>query len=263
MSPLSLSRRFKLQWILKLVSLVLCIAMVSCSTQPTQAGGNNQKVDSDFEAKVLQVVRNNPQVLIESVQAYQQKQAQEQQQQQQAFVQQMKTNPKSVIGDSPSTGAKEAKIVLLEFSDFQCPYCASAHETLEKFMAAHQNQVTLVYKHLPLTQIHPEAMPAAKASWAAQQQGKFWEFQDALFENQQKLSEALYVETAKKLNLDLKKFNQDRNSEAATQAIQKDVEMAKKIGVTGTPFLIMNGEVVTDGAQLESLEATLKKVSQS
>jgi protein-disulfide isomerase len=237
--------------------------MVSCSTQPTQAGGNNQKVDSDFEAKVLQVVRNNPQVLIESVQAYQQKQAQEQQQQQQAFVQQMKTNPKSVIGDSPSTGAKEAKIVLLEFSDFQCPYCASAHETLEKFMAAHQNQVTLVYKHLPLTQIHPEAMPAAKASWAAQQQGKFWEFQDALFENQQKLSEALYVETAKKLNLDLKKFNQDRNSEAATQAIQKDVEMAKKIGVTGTPFLIMNGEVVTDGAQLESLEATLKKVSQS
>jgi protein-disulfide isomerase len=237
--------------------------MVSCSTQPTQAGGNNQSVDSDFEAKVLQVIRNNPQVLIESVQAYQQKQAQEQQQQQQAFVQQMKTNPKSVIGDSPTTGAKEAKIVLLEFSDFQCPYCASAHETLKKFMAAHQNQVTLVYKHLPLTQIHPEAMPAAKAAWAAQQQGKFWEFQDALFVNQQKLSEALYVETAKKLNLDLKKFNQDRNSEAATQAIQKDVEMAEKIGVTGTPFLIMNGEVITDGAQLESLEATLKKVSQS
>jgi protein-disulfide isomerase len=226
---------------------------------PTQAG--SQPTDAQFQAKVLQVIRDNPEVILESVQAYQQKQAQQQQQGQQAFLQQMKANPKSVIGDSPTTGASDQKIVLLEFSDFQCPYCAKAHETLDKFMARHKNQVTLVYKHLPLTQIHPEAMPSAKAAWAAGQQGKFWEFQNAMFENQDKLGEPIYVATAKALKLDLKRFDQDRNSNAATAAIQKDVEMAEKIGVNGTPFLIMNGEIIEGGAQLANLEATLKQVS--
>ncbi|AFZ16061.1 DsbA family protein [Allocoleopsis franciscana] len=228
---------------------------------PTKAD-NSKPTDSELEAKVLQVIRNNPQVLVESLQAYQQKQADQQQQAQKAFLEQMKSNPKAVIGDSPTTGAKEQKIVLLEFSDFQCPYCSKAHETLKQFMATRQNQVTLVYKHLPLTQIHPEAMPSAKAAWAAGQQGKFWEFHDALFENQQNLGEPLYVATAKALNLDLKRFDQDRNGQAASAAIQKDVEMAEKLGVTGTPFLIMNDQVIANGAQLDSLEAALKQVSQ-
>lgn len=249
------------QYVLRLIGLVLCVGLVSCSMPPTKAD-NTKPTDSELEAKVLQVIRNNPQVLVESLQAYQQKQADQQQQAQKAFLEQMKSNPKSVIGDSPTTGAKEQKIVLLEFSDFQCPYCSKAHETLKQFMATRQNQVTLVYKHLPLTQIHPEAMPSAKAAWAAGQQGKFWEFHDALFENQQNLGEPLYVATAKALNLDLKRFDQDRNGQAATAAIQKDIEMAEKLGVTGTPFLIMNDQVIANGAQLDSLEAALKQVSQ-
>ncbi|HEY9834949.1 MAG TPA: thioredoxin domain-containing protein [Stenomitos sp.] len=228
---------------------------------PTKAD-NSKPTDSDLEAKVLEVIRKNPQVLVESLQAYQQKQAEQQQQAQKAFLEQMKSNPKAVIGDSPATGAKEQKIVLLEFSDFQCPYCSKAHQTLKQFMATRQNQVTLVYKHLPLTQIHPEAMPSAKAAWAAGQQGKFWEFHDALFENQQKLGEPLYVATAKALNLDLQRFDQDRKGQAASAAIQKDVDMAEQLGVTGTPFLIMNDQVIANGAQLDSLEAALKQVSQ-
>ncbi len=258
MNPLTCRHRFYSQLALRLIGLGLCVGLFSCS-MPTQAG--SQPTDAQFQAKVLQVIRDNPEVILESVQAYQQKQAQQQQQGQQAFLQQMKANPKSVIGDSPTTGASDQKIVLLEFSDFQCPYCAKAHETLDKFMARHKNQVTLVYKHLPLTQIHPEAMPSAKAAWAAGQQGKFWEFQNAMFENQDKLGEPIYVATAKALKLDLKRFDQDRNSNAATAAIQKDVEMAEKIGVNGTPFLIMNGEIIEGGAQLANLEATLKQVS--
>lgn len=237
------------------------MGLVSCSMPPTKAD-NSKPTDSDLEAKVLEVIRKNPQVLVESLQAYQQKQAEQQQQAQKAFLEQMKSNPKAVIGDSPATGAKEQKIVLLEFSDFQCPYCSKAHQTLKQFMATRQNQVTLVYKHLPLTQIHPEAMPSAKAAWAAGQQGKFWEFHDALFENQQKLGEPLYVATAKALNLDLQRFDQDRKGQAASAAIQKDVDMAEKLGVTGTPFLIMNDQVIANGAQLDSLEAALKQVSQ-
>ncbi len=236
------------------------MGLVSCSMPPTKAD-NTKPTDSDLEAKVLEVIRNNPQVLVESLQAYQQKQADQQQQAQKAFLEQMKSNPKAVIGDSPTTGAKEQKIVLLEFSDFQCPYCSKAHQTLKQFMTTRQNQVTLVYKHLPLTQIHPEAMPSAKAAWAAGQQGKFWEFHDALFENQQKLGEPLYVATAKALNLDLKRFDQDRNGQAASAAIQKDVEMAEKLGVTGTPFVLMNDQVISSGVELDNLEAALKQVS--
>ncbi len=236
------------------------MGLVSCSMPPTKAD-NSKPSDSDLEAKVLEVIRKNPQVLVESLQAYQQKQADQQQQAQKAFLEQMKSNPKAVIGDSPTTGAKEQKIVLLEFSDFQCPYCSKAHQTLKQFMTTRQNQVTLVYKHLPLTQIHPEAMPSAKAAWAAGQQGKFWEFHDALFENQQKLGEPLYVATAQALNLDLKRFDQDRNGQAASAAIQKDVELAEKLGVTGTPFVIMNDQVISSGVELDNLEAALKQVS--
>ncbi len=227
---------------------------------PTFAG-SSQSVDSQLETKILQVIRNHPEVVMESVKAYQLKKQEQQQKAQMAFLQRMKANPKSVIGSSPTTGASEQKIVLVNFSDFQCPYCAKAHQTLKQFIAKHQGQVTLVYKHLPLTSTHPEAMSAAKASWAAGQQGKFWEFHDALFENQDKLSESFYVTTAKALNLDIKQFNQDRNSSAAIAAINKDIQLAKEIGVDSTPRLAMNGEPVNGEVQLANLEALLTQVN--
>lgn len=230
---------------------------------PTPASNAQTATDPQLEAKVLQIIRNHPEVILESVKTYQQKQQQQQQQSQKSMLQGMKTNPQSVIDSSPTTGSKIQKVVLLEFSDFQCPYCAKAHETLKQFMATRQNQVTLVYKFLPLTQIHPEAMNSAKAAWAAGQQGKFWEFHDALFTQQDKLGEPLYLATAKTLNLDLKKFEQDRKGEAASAAIQKDVEMAEKFGVAGTPFLVMNGEPLAGAVQVPELEALLAKASQS
>ena len=248
--------------VLRSIGLVLLsIGLISCS-MPTQAG-SRQPTDAELQAKVLQIVRDNPQVVIESVQAYQQKQQEKQQQAQKAVLQGMKANPKSVIGESPTTGASDQKIVLMLFSDFQCPFCGKSHQTIKQFMANHQNQVTLGYKHLPLSAIHPEALPAAKASWAAAQQGKFWEFQDALYTQQDKLGEPFYLATAKSLNLDLKRFDQDRNSDAANAAIQKDVEMAQQLGVNGTPFMLMNGEPLSGAGQLADLEALLAKVSKS
>lgn len=236
------------------------MTLYSCS-MPTQAS-NAQLTDAQLQTKVVQIIRDNPQVIIDSVQAYQKKQQEKQQQAQKVFLDGMKSNPKSVIGQSPITGAAEQKIVLLEFSDFQCPYCAKAHQTLQQFMTSHKDKVTLVYKHLPLTQIHPQALPAAKAAWAAGQQGKFWEFHDALFTQQDKLDESLYVATAKALNLDLKRFDQERNSNTASAAIQKDVEMAQQLGVSGTPFLVLNGEPISGAAETAELEALLAQVSQ-
>ena len=259
MNQLSLGARLRfLQVLWRVELLLLCLVSAGCSV-PFQAEKKNTQ-NPELEAQVLQIIRDHPEVVIESLQAYQQKQEQKQQQQQ-SFLQQLQANPQAVIGASPTTGATESKVVLIEFSDFQCPYCAKAHETLKQFMAKHQRQVKLVYKHFPLTNIHPEAMPAAKAAWAASQQGKFWQYHDALFANQDKLGEEFYISTAKALNLDLEKFKRDRQSNAATAAIQTDIQLAENLGVKGTPFFVMNGVAFSGAVELSDLEKLLGNIS--
>lgn len=168
-------------WIL--ISLVL----FSCSA-PVQADSN---IDPKFEAQVLEVIKKNPQAILDSVQAYQRTQQDEQRKAQQSFMQELQQNSKAVIGQSPTKG--KGKTVLVEFSDFQCPYCQAAAGTVRQFVTKNSDRATLVYKHLPLTSIHAQALPAAKAAWAAGQQGKFWEFHDGLFAQQKELGEPLYA----------------------------------------------------------------------
>jgi protein-disulfide isomerase len=216
------------------------------------------KVSPQLEKQVLEVLRKHPEVLLEVLQKYTIEQEKKQQQAQLEALKQVRKNTKALIGDSPVMGASDRQIVMLEFSDFQCPFCATANKGLKEFMAKHKDKVTLVYKHFPLTQIHPEALPAARAAWAANKQGKFWEYHDALFANQAKLSEAFYTETATSLKLDLKKFDADRK--LADNFIVEDFKLGRKVGVDGTPTFIMNGEVVTGAASLADLEKALAKV---
>ncbi|MBW4541134.1 MAG: thioredoxin domain-containing protein [Myxacorys chilensis ATA2-1-KO14] len=214
-------------------------------------------VTTPQEEQVLQIIRAHPEVIIESVQAYQKQQQDEQRKIQQSFIQNLQRNPKAVIGKSPTKGAKQGKAVLVEFSDFQCPYCASASKTLREFVEKHSSEVTLTYKNFPLTGIHDQALPAAKAAWAAGEQGKFWEFHDALFEGQKRMGEAFYLETAKGLGLDVDRFNRDRTSQTAAAAIATDVDLAEKLGIEGTPFFVMNGRTFSGAVELSDLEATL------
>ncbi|NEP63291.1 MAG: thioredoxin domain-containing protein [Symploca sp. SIO2G7] len=230
------------------VLLLLCLACLFYSL-PAQA--------ATLEEKVLQIIRDNPEVIIESVQAYQQQQQQQVQQTRQAFLEELKTNPKAVIGSSPTTGATEFKTVLLEFSDFQCPFCAQAQKTLKPLIAKYQDEVTLVYKHFPLASIHPQAMSAAKAAWAADKQGKFWEYHDALFSQQDELGEELYLDIAQTLNLDLEQFNYNRNSNAADTAIQQDLQLAAKLELSGTPFFLIQSENFSGAVQLSAIEKVL------
>ncbi len=203
---------------------------------PVQA---DTTIDPQLEQQVLQIIRQHPEIILESVQAYQEQQQQKIAKFRQEFVQNFQANPQGVIGDSPVTGATESKTVLVEFSDFQCPYCAKANPTLKQLLAKYPHRLKLVYKFFPLTQIHPQALPAAQAAWAAGQQGKFWQYHDALFTDQKQLGEVLYLDIAKKLKLDLVKFNHDRT--LALKAIQTDIELANKLEVSGTPsFLIKN-----------------------
>ncbi|MFM1848533.1 MAG: hypothetical protein RL417_2007 [Pseudomonadota bacterium] len=153
-------------------------------------------------------------------------------------------NPVSIdLGKSPVKGPADAKITIVEFSDFQCPFCTKGNSTMTDLMKAYPKDVKLVFKHLPLP-FHPEAMPAAKASYAAQQQGKFWEMHDALFANQKSLGTEFYEATAKNLGLDLDKFKKDMNSEAAEAAVKADMSIAEKNGIQGTPGFFVNGVAV-------------------
>ena len=214
-------------------------------------------IEPELEETVLEIIRQHPEVLIESVQAYQKQQQEQQQQARQSFASQLKSKPQTIIADSPSTGSLSEKIILLEFSDFQCPYCEKAYETVKEFMDKHGDEVTLVYKHFPLFTIHPQALPAAKASWAAQQQGKFWDYYDALFEQQDNLGEDFYIELAEDLDLDMEQFERDRNSRNADLAIEKDMELAQEIGIQGTTLFIFNGQVFSGAIPLSTLEEAL------
>ncbi len=152
-----------------------------------------------------------------------------------------------LVANSPTRGNPDAEIVMLEFSDFECPFCAQATAEVETFLADAEDEVLFVYKHLPLVQIHPEAIPAAQAAWAAQQQGQFWPYHDALFARQVELGEDLYLELAEDLKLDVEQFNRDRASEAANAAIAQDLALAQEFQLTSTPTFIM-GELLLPGA---------------
>lgn len=241
------------------IAILLIFSMILTSCAPEPSSTNVSDIDPELEARVLQIIRENPEVIIESVEAYQR---QGRTSGQQKFFEAMKANPQSVIGDSPTTGAIDGEIVLLEFSDFQCPFCAKAQATIKKFLDAHQDKVTLAFKHLPLSRIHPEAIPAAQAAWAAQQQGKFWEYHNALFAQQDRLGEDLYLAIARDLNLNFEQFNKDRESSSAIAALESDIKMASAIGVSGTPFFVMNGEPLSGAVDISEFEKTLAKVSQ-
>ncbi|NET57187.1 MAG: thioredoxin domain-containing protein [Symploca sp. SIO2E6] len=231
--------------------LLLCLACLFYSL-PAQAAS---RIDPRLEQQVLQIIRDNPEVIIESVQLYQQRQQQEVQKTRQAFLETLKTNPKAVIGSSPTTGSTELKTVLIEFSDFQCPFCSQAQKTLKPLIAKYQDQLTLVYKHFPLISIHPQALPAAKAAWAAHQQGKFWQYHDALFSQQAQLGEEFYLDLAQTLNLDLELFNRDRNT--ADTAIEQDLQLAEKLQLSGTPSFLIHSETFSGSIQLSAIEKVL------
>lgn len=215
---------------------------------------------------MLEIIRNHPEVIIESVQTYQQQQQQSRQQNRLAFLDTLNREPETIIGNSPTTGAENPQVFLIEFSDFECPFCARAHDTVAQFIDKHP-QVQLVYKHFPLSPIHPQAEQAAYAAWAAGQQGKFWPYHDALFAQQDDLNDGFYQQLAQDLELDLEQFQQD--VAIAPSAIEKDLQLANQLGLSGTPFFVMfapgepqgKGESFSGAIELEEMEEILQKVS--
>ncbi|PZV09671.1 MAG: protein-disulfide isomerase [Leptolyngbya sp.] len=173
----------------------------------------------------------------------------------------MSSDRASLIGTSPTKGNPNAAIVLFKFSDFQCPYCAVAAGYMREFVDKHDDDILYVYKHFPLTQIHPEAMPSAKAAWAAGQQGQFWLYHDGLFVNQNRLGEDLYIELAEAMQLDMEQFNRDRGSTEATAAIEQDLALAEQLQLQGTPSFIMNDLLIPGGAPPQLFEEVFNQIN--
>ena len=149
---------------------------------------------------------------------------------------------------SPTLGKSDAPVTLVEFSDFQCPYCKASAPTLKQVAKAFGDKVQIVYRQYPITSIHPFAFKASEASLCANDQGKFWEMHDAMFEDQSKLAVSDLKQTARRLGMDGKKFDACLDGGRYVEQVQNDLKEAERIGVTGTPAMFVNGRVVEGGS---------------
>ena len=139
-------------------------------------------------------------------------------------------------------GNRDAKYTLVEYSDFQCPYCARGFQVVEELRKKYGSDIRFVFRNKPLG-MHPQAMPASRyfEAVAIQSPEKAWEFHDKLFANQGALSEQFYKDTAKAMGLNLKKLEADANSPAVQARIDAEIKEAEKFGFNGTPGYLLNG----------------------
>ena len=147
----------------------------------------------------------------------------------------------------PYKGATDPVVTIVEFSDFECPYCARVNPTLEQVMKKYGDKVRLVFRQFPLN-IHPNAQKAAEASLCAAEQGKFWQMHDAMFKEQRSLGVEQLKEKAARLDLDATSFNECLDSSRHSEAVLADLQAGSAVGVTGTPAFFINGRFLS-GAQ--------------
>jgi protein-disulfide isomerase len=149
---------------------------------------------------------------------------------------------------APTLGRKDAPVTLVEFSDFQCPYCKLAAPTVKQVAQKLGDKVQIVYRQYPIESLHPFAFKAAEASLCANDQGKFWELHDAMFADQARLAVSDLKQTARRLGLDGKEFDSCLDSGRHIEQVQNDLKEGQRVGLTGTPAIFINGVIVDGGA---------------
>ncbi len=167
----------------------------------------------------------------------------------------------------PAHGPADAPVTVVEFSDFECPYCARLASVLDEVKRHYGDTVRVVYRHYPLTGIHPNAWKAAEASLCAHQQGRFWEFHDLLFADQGALGAADLKAKAERLDLDAESFGECLDSGRHYDAVLADVRAGDAVGVSGTPALFVNGRFVGGAVPFatlaELIEDELRRAAQA
>jgi protein-disulfide isomerase len=160
-------------------------------------------------------------------------------------------------------GPEDAPVTLVEYGDFQCPHCRTAHFYLKNVLATLGEDMRFVFRSMPLTQVHPMAQPAAEVAEAAGAQGKFWPMHDLIYENQDLLSPALLTRLGQRLGLDMQRFTDDVESHRFLPKVKEDFMSAVRSGAAGTPSFFINGEPYEGGFDDESLIDALRFAAQA
>jgi len=162
------------------------------------------------------------------------------------------------LNGAPVRGPEDAKITIVEFSDFQCPFCGRVSPTLDQVMKEYGDDVRIAFKNLPLA-FHAKAPAAHAAAMAAGRQGKFWEMHDKIFENQKVMSPEKYDEWAQELGLDVAKFKKDAASAEVKKEIEADKQQAASLGVSGTPSFFVNGRFMSGAQPYSAFKAAIQR----
>jgi protein-disulfide isomerase len=164
-----------------------------------------------------------------------------------------------VAATGPVRGKASAPITIIEFADFQCPYCREAEASLHAVLSRHPNEVRLVFRNRPLPELHPDAVMAARAAVCAGRQDKFWEMHDAMFGDQSALGEAALKDTAARLGLDRQRFDSCLDDARGTlQALSVDNQAANELGINSTPYFFIDGLPVRGTLPPEQLEKLIE-----
>lgn len=160
-------------------------------------------------------------------------------------------------GKSPTIGLKEARVTIIEFSDFQCPHCRQAQSALKKVLQHYASNIKLVFKHLPLD-IHPDAIAAGQAAFCAGEQDYFWQYHDALFALDS-FSTEMFKKLASRLGLDISRFGTCLDSKASNTAVLADIGEARRLGIDSTPTFIINGRLFRGAGTFEEFQAVIER----
>ena len=163
---------------------------------------------------------------------------------------------KIAADDAPAFGPKDAKVTIVEFSDFQCPYCTKAAETVKEIKQKYGDKVRFVFRQFPLS-FHEQAHGASQAALAAHAQGKFWPYHDLLFANQSALQPADLEKYAKQVGLNMATFKNAMKAKAYAKPVDADLELGKEVSVQGTPTMFLNGERVANPTDFKALAASI------
>jgi protein-disulfide isomerase len=163
--------------------------------------------------------------------------------------------PVEVDASDPSMGSASAPVTIVEFSDFECPFCRQASPTLKKLQEVYGDKVRIVWKDFPLTQIHPQAFKAAEAAHCAGEQGRYWEYHDRLFASQDALQPAALKGYAADLKLNTQQFDACLDGSKHAERVQAGMALGTQLGVNSTPTMYINGRVVAGAYPYETLAA--------
>ena len=163
----------------------------------------------------------------------------------------------TIPGEGPTRGPATAAVTIVEFADFQCPFCVRAEPELTRVLERYPAEVRLVFRNLPLTNLHAEAERAAEAAVCAAEQHRFWEFHDGLFATAGQFDAATLLDTATHAGADRKTMTDCLHSGRAVSAVRSDVAAADDLGIAGTPALFINGRLLSGPLSFDTIAATV------